>query len=74
MFSSLSSAMTVLIYAITTADCFSGLLEKHLSMQPICVSVEYIFDDYRELKDRDNIKILKPNEKETYKYSWIVVE
>ncbi|MGM9958189.1 MAG: hypothetical protein ACI32B_02960 [Erysipelotrichaceae bacterium] len=43
-------------------------------MQPICVSVEYIFDDYRELKDRDNIKILKPNEKETYKYSWIVVQ
>ena len=31
-------------------------------------------DDHRELKDRDNIKILKPNEKETYKYSSIVVE
>lgn len=31
-------------------------------------------DDHRELKDRDNIKILKPNEKETYKYSWIVVK
>ena len=30
--------------------------------------------DHRELKDRDQIKILKPGEKQVYTYSWIVVK
>ena len=30
--------------------------------------------DRRELKDRDDIKILKTGEKQLYQYSWIVVQ